>query len=252
MLIFSDEFNGSQLDENLWVPVYDPGNPGDGLEGMHANLAAEGGILRLIVGANLPKRPTKNGRAVTSIQTAWLTGPNETRGSRAAFAQKYGWFEIRCRMPSGSGLHAAFWLLHWDVVNAGSWPKGGDNRVSEIDVFEALGKETSPGRIHFNVHTSSSGHYEHRLGFDPSLGFHTYALEWRESELVWYVDGIAVHTYHGPTPSSPMLVLLGLYQGASSWTGPVDPAMTYPKAFEIDYVRVYGFVGHKKQMAPTR
>lgn len=35
-----------------------------------------------------------------------------------------------------------------------------------------------------------------------------------------------------------MFVLMALFQ-YSGWTGKVDPNMTYPKDFEIDYVRVY-------------
>ena len=51
-------------------------------------------------------------------------------------------------------------------------------------------------------------------------------------------DGTSVWTYVGPTPGEAMFVLLGLYEGCG-WTGPVDPAMDYPRDFEVDYIRVY-------------
>ena len=35
-----------------------------------------------------------------------------------------------------------------------------------------------------------------------------------------------------------MFILLALFQ-YSGWIGDVDPNLTYPRDFEIDYVRVY-------------
>ncbi|OVE80113.1 hypothetical protein BVY01_00825, partial [bacterium I07] len=73
---------------------------------------------------------------------------------------------------------------------------------------------------------------------DPSKEYHTYALEWREGELNWYIDGKIVRTYKGKTPQGPMFVMLSLYEGCG-WTGKVDATMKYPRSFEVDYIRVY-------------
>ena len=55
---------------------------------------------------------------------------------------------------------------------------------------------------------------------------------------MWYVNGEETARYNGETPSGKMFILLALFQ-YSGWIGEIDPAMEYPKEFEIDYVRVY-------------
>jgi len=54
----------------------------------------------------------------------------------------------------------------------------------------------------------------------------------------WYLDGKVVKTYKGPTPQEKMFILMALFQYAG-WIGEIDPNLTYPRDFEVDYVRVY-------------
>jgi beta-glucanase (GH16 family) len=75
------------------------------------------------------------------------------------------------------------------------------------------------------------------MGFDPSEYFHVYAMEWKEGEIIWYVDGKVIQSYKGETPKKKMFILLALFQ--LPWSGKLDPNMPYPKTFEVDYVRVY-------------
>ncbi len=57
----------------------------------------------------------------------------------ASFAQAYGKFEARIRLPQGqaNGLWPAFWMMPREAI---CWPMGG-----EIDVMEWVGKD--PDRI---------------------------------------------------------------------------------------------------------
>jgi beta-glucanase (GH16 family) len=162
---------------------------------------------------------------------------------RNKFAQKYGWFEIRCRMCSGSGLCSAFWLLQTDPLDQEFTlehrRRGLGDGVVEIDIFEQLGKDNAAGLNWFNVHFTESGHREYSAGFELSREFHTWALEWKEGELIWYLDGRRVWTYKGETPKKEMGIFLSLYRGADEFRGAMDPGLTYPRDFEIDYVRVY-------------
>ena len=55
------------------------------------------------------------------------------------FAQRYGYFEIETKLPTGTGVWPGFWLVGIDTK-----PR------AEIDVFEYYGN--APGSYHANVH----------------------------------------------------------------------------------------------------
>ena len=253
-LTFQDEFDGPRLSDQRWFPAYRSGRKihfqnigfASRWADTNAHYVIEDGILKLRIDEHLPKRLTKTERCVSSIQTSDHRFGKTTDDVQVLdkFAQKYGWFEIRSRMPKGSGLHSAFWLLQSDP-NAQEYAPDGRRRklgegVVEIDIFEMLGNQFEKRVNNFNVHFTKGGGRVHKMDFDPSEDFHVYVLEWSEGELIWYIDGQKVHTYKGETPQGKMFILLGLYQGAfPGWAGKTDPNMPYPRDFEIDYVRVY-------------
>jgi len=253
-LTFDDEFDRPQLSDINWFAGYRSGRkawfkrigfPSRWMDPA-ANYAIENGILKLRIDEKLPFRTNKTMRCVSSIQTSDHRFGATTNDVQILdkFAQKYGWFEIRCRMPRESGLHSAFWLLQSDPNKQEYTPDGRRRTVGEglveIDIFEQWGNKANNGKIDFNVHFTKTGQCEYRMDFDSTKEFHVWALEWREGQLDWYLDGTKIRTYAGATPKERMFILLGLYQGAvPSRAGLTDPDMPYPRDFEIDYVRVY-------------
>ena len=89
-----------------------------------------------------------------------------------------------------------------------------------------------------NVHFTKAAHHRPKVNADVSEDFHVWAMEWQEGQIDWYLDGKVIATYKGPTPQEKMFLLMALFQ-YSGWIGDIDPNMTYPRDFEIDYVRVY-------------
>lgn len=252
-LVFEDTFDGQKtLDPEKWIDAYRPGRAeyqvasgkNVNFDGRKANYVIENGILKIRLDKDLPRRKEILAPCVSSIQTSKWTYDPETKtfGTLDKFTAKYGWFEIRCRMPKGSGLHSAFWLVQKGAYQQEISPEGkrgkfGDG-VVEIDIFEMLGSKVDERINYFNVHFTKNGHCSYPFDFDCSEEFHTWAMNWEEGKLTWYLDGKEIHVYEGETPRHEMLILLGLYQNCG-WTGAMDPNMPYPRDFEIDFIRVW-------------
>ncbi len=158
---------------------------------------------------------------------------------------KYGYIEVRAKVPASLGVWPAIRLLPAEQVY-GSWPRSG-----EIDIMELVGHQ--PETVHFTAHTerfnhirSSQRRHSSPVG-DASGSFHTYGLKWTENILVWYLDGEEQYFIErGPNDDwtawpfdSEFYLSLNLAYGGS-WGGAEgtdDGAL--PQRFEIDYVRVY-------------
>ena len=271
-LTFSDDFDGVRVKDRNWFTSYRAGRKDwfarmgipSRFEDPDANYVIEDGILKLRIDRDLPRRRKPSAPAVSSIQTSdHRIGATTNDVQRLdKFAQKYGWWEIRCRMPKGDGLHAAFWLVQADplwqeytVNNERLGSVAGRSRnvsdyVVEIDIFEALGRYDNQLAltIHFpkDLGNGKFGQFgsSPTLPFDWSKNFHVYAMEWEEGRLTWYLDGQRLWVYEGPTPQKEMMILLGQYQLGghpkfAGWLKPTPDNLPYPRDFEIDYVRVY-------------
>lgn len=170
--------------------------------------------------------------------------PGENRGglpytsglitTQGGFAQRYGYFEIRARLPRGRGLWSGLWLLPADRT----WPP-------EIDVVEMLGHQ--PGVIYVSTHSKASGRREAKtvpvkVG-DVSDGFHSFAVSWRAEEIRYFLDDRQIAAL--PTPADmhkPMFLLANLAVGGpGSWPGPPDAATAFPARMLIDHIRAWQF-----------
>ncbi len=155
-----------------------------------------------------------------------------------SFAQKYGYFEMRAKLPKGRGLWPAFWLLPIDK----SWPP-------EIDVLEAFGDATVKGEggrtmIHYATHIEKKGQAcgaWYNTGVDITEGFHTYGVDWQSSGITYYFDGKQYATCPAnPLADQPFYMLINLaVGGVGSWPGMPDASTPWPAHFYIDYVRAY-------------
>ena len=146
--------------------------------------------------------------------------------TQPAFAQTYGYFEMRARLPRGKGVWPAFWLLPADF----SWPP-------EIDVMESVG---DPSKYYVTVHSIAVKDSGTEATIAPEA-FHTFAVSWDPKQLVWYVDGREVKRL--PTPpdlNKPMYMLANVALGGD-WAGAPDATTPFPATMSIDYIRAYRF-----------
>lgn len=151
--------------------------------------------------------------------------------SKSTFYQQYGYFEARAKVPSGSGLWSAFWLLPQTDTKS---------TTSELDIFEVLGRD--PTFVSQVTHSATDGtNYGYTKTADLSTAFHTYGADWGPNTITFYLDGKAVKTIATPSNmKNPMFMVLNLaVGGAGSWAGTPTGASEFPVSMQVDYVRAY-------------
>jgi beta-glucanase (GH16 family) len=240
-LTWSDEFNapdGTAPDPAKWA--FDVGGHGWGNNQLESdtarpeNAVQEGGNLVLTA---RKEEYTDAGGHLRHYTSARMK-------SLGQFAQTYGRFEARMKLPAGKGIWPAFWMLGDNIASAG-WPQGG-----EIDVVETIG---NPREMYSTVHGPGysgakglSQKFELPAGEAVDTGFHLYAVEWTPKTIKFFFDDkliVEQTTKSLPTGATwvfdhPFFVLLDLAVGGY-WPGEPDAATTFPKQMLVDYVRVY-------------
>ena len=239
--IFADEFAGAigtSFDSSKWTAEI--GGGGWGNE-----------ELQYYTGAIDNVRHDGNGnleiRAMPSIADArcWYGMCRFTSArliTKGKFDFKYGRVEARIKVPDGSGVWPAFWMLGKDIDTVG-WPHCG-----EIDIMEFLGKEpkTIYGTIHGLGYSGASGISRSvSLPKNASDAFHTFAVEWSENDIRWFVDGKQFSKLSKkdiPKGSKwafdrPHFLIINFAVGGK-WPGNPSTSTIFPQSMLIDYVRV--------------
>jgi beta-glucanase (GH16 family) len=243
-LTFSDEFDGETLDPTKWRTSDFWGNQtlaGNGEKQCYVPQAVtqSDGQLRLTASRSVtPASACKGAHADLPFTSGMVTTAgcrsyeqSETCKQLRPFAQSYGYFEIRARLPKGKGLWPAFWLMPFDR----SWPP-------EIDIMEMLGH--TPSTVYHTYHYLDAAGARQKAGGsnetrDFSASFSTFGIDWRPGLLIWYVDGSESFRYSGPgVTAKDMYLLLNLAVGGY-WPGDPDQTTPFPATMAIDYIRVY-------------
>jgi hypothetical protein len=173
------------------------------------------------------------------IDSMWFNYTTNEIVTREKF--KYGYFEIRCRIPvpedplTNTGVGPNFWL--WGVKGDVSW--------SEIDIFEFNGATNAFGSsIHYE---NSQGDTLHGIPDHPPLievndsQFHTYAVHWKPNVIHFYFDNeIYLSTWMIESKLVEMPMIIDVNLPLHTLCQLVDKVSTkLPHHYEIDYVRVY-------------
>lgn len=191
-LVWSDEFDGNSIDGDKWTHEVNCAGGGNNEKQCYTdspeNSFVSDGTLKIV--------------ALPAEEGAPLPYTSARLNTKYQGDFKYGRFEMRAKLPSGQGSWPAFWMLPTDEVYGG-WPKSG-----EIDIIEAVNLKVAgedgvaEANIHGTLHygrdwpdnASSGKAYMLPDGTNPADDFHTYAIEWQEGEIRWYVDGYLYQT----------------------------------------------------------
>lgn len=259
--VFSDEFDGTEINEKYW------------------NTGLVWGDTRIINGeqqyfVNTQKQPdfaynpfnlTGDTLIIESIATpetlkdelppvcseadplgkercAFLSG---ALSSHDKFGMTYGYVESRMKVGSAPGSLSSFYLYN-------RYPGTGRNlHAPEIDIIEYLGENPFGDEMAFQTYhyanvndgtTNSAPTMFHRNpdGTKYDEAFHTFGALWEPQLVIWYIDGVEVKRMTGPQVGRQQMNIVAYLVSGSAWAPTPDvDADIYPLQFEIDYIKAY-------------
>ena len=174
------------------------------------------------------------------------------RTSLGTFAQTYGRFEVKAKVPAATvaGLQSSLWLFPQNMTKFGAWPASG-----EIDIAETYSEY--PGLavpyIHYNFDPLDVNPLTNRNTVTAcnciinSNQFNDYVVEWTPSTITMIYNGKTCLVDHW-NPSSPETqpepfnqpFFINLTQALGIGTNNFIPGVTpLPATTEIQYVRIW-------------
>lgn len=193
---YFDDFNGTTLNTDIWnVETFEEhGNKRRNAYYSADNVFVEDGNLKIRTNYQA------NGANGAGWYTGWADMLPRTNadGTKAGFAQKYGYFEVKAMAPPMKGAWSAAWMMPAD---GGGF---GDNDIPgtaadgcEIDIMESpgytFGESVNQHVLHSGkeLKTQASPRF---LVEDMYTTYHTYSVEWTDTEFTFYIDGYKTWT----------------------------------------------------------
>lgn len=222
---FRDDFGGTDLDLDVWVPHYLPAWSSRAATAASYEVRDSRLTLRIPPDHRLwcpEDHPTP--LRVSGIMSGSFSGPVGSRvGQQPIYPGQtvkeqqpthWGWtpaggrIEIRCAMRLSPRSMAAFWMVGLETVPEHS---------AEICVTEVFGRSLEPGRsaeVGMGLHKFrdldvAEDFAAPRLDIDVAT-MHDYAVDWTTERCVFYVDGREVRTCPNP-PTYPMQMMLAVF-----------------------------------------
>lgn len=232
-LVFEDHFDGEALNPDVWTEVNmrQDGHGGHGAFRKSENLTVKDSTLTITA------RIEDDGE--------YTSGMINTSKS---FCYKYGYAEIRAKLPiGGPGIWPGFWTKS-------DYPGAPVN--SEIDIFEMFGNDRQieaamhawwRDRNYDKVHHISYGVGNSKKRFDGDVTFsneyHTIGYYWTKDFAEFSVDGeVYGHMDIGNCMfkafHTPIYFIISMAFGLPFLPAP-DPDRKEPIEYKIDYIRLY-------------
>jgi beta-glucanase (GH16 family) len=227
-LTFIDDFNGFDLDEDKWMTHYYWGH----------NLMSNNEIQWYTKDSFVVKNSILNIILKKQKIRGWVLTGNKRKSKTfnlasglihtgESFKQKYGRFEIRCKLPNEPGYLPSFWL-----INPASYPP-------EIDVFDfnETNKTSFNSGYIFGDDNNSKLFYEVFKKIKPVKlhGWNTFTLDWEPKKITWYYNGYKVlEAKNVGIPQTPMYIAINLAANNDSNLNDVEG-----KRMMVDWVKVY-------------
>ncbi len=231
-LVWSDEFNKENIDENIWS--YDLGATGWGNNELQKYTSSRENSF--ITNGMLVIKAIRTTGGPGGYSSARL----KTEGKKSF---KHGIIVARMIVPFGQGIWPAFWMLGENYSKVG-WP-----RCGEIDIMEKIGgdkekESTVLGTLHWgsSFHTRGSEGGKYTITEPLHKNWHYYEVEWDEKRISMKIDG---HIYFSKQVrgyeeyfDKPFFIILNIAVGGNL-PGLPDSKTLFPQYMFIDWVRHY-------------
>mgnify|MGYP001322711725 CR=1 FL=1 len=239
-LVWSDEFNCSNVNTSVWNYELGTGDQGWGnweqeyYSNSTNNVYTEDGSLVI-------KAIRDNTQYDPNYNTSFTSGRIK---SNAKIQAKYGKIEASIKLPQAvKGIWPAFWMLG---TGKSTWPYQG-----EIDIMEYMCTSSSysdvKSTLHWNANGMNGAYSPADYGLSKTVSnptqYHTYTMEWTPTTIRSYVDGVQyyiidINSANFDAFQHEFYILLNLAVGGSFVNYEIDGSFQ-EAAMYVDWIRVY-------------
>lgn len=213
-LVFEDSFESESLDTDRWVTKY----PWDSRTHNYDGYASPDNAYH------------EEDRIVLKAEEKPQEGMSYTTGvisSTETFST--GYIEADIKVPPATpGFWPAFWM-----TPAHDWPP-------EIDICEFFGDDPKAWMA-YHFSTESDDHeqvYASTRGFDYSNEFHRFGVDWREDEIIWYVNDVEQFRFDGAhVTDQEMHAIFNFGIAKDDMADP--PSERLPAFYEINNIQIF-------------
>src|SRR5271156_104630 len=198
-----------------------------------------------------PFNPFNVGNGYLTIRAQAINGVyyggllSSVDGNGSGFSQKYGYFEISAKMPTGPGSWVAFWLMSVpSLLNR-------TIHMDEVDIAEQYGVPVSTLFSTLHLWDASSTWaqlwYTQNLSTQPSMttGFNTYGVDIQSDFITFYYNRQRIWQVPNAIPgytdqfNQPMYIMLDSAYGGGYSGNNVSNLLTHPQDLQVQHVRVW-------------
>jgi hypothetical protein len=235
-LDINDEFDGPTLNTDLWLDHYFPQDTTPDRSAT-TYLFRDGAIVLWLDDNVLPWHSSNPNWWATGIQSYnvdYLHGSTASDHSVPKFdgyATRYGYYEIRAKIPTGDGGHIAWWMIGTENIDGQSY--------AEIDIIENCFCNTHAAFTHVVPQDDGEFYWEQfwdNYYTDVGDEWHVFGFDWRPNGMKFYLDDNLVWETT-QSVGYQMGTFLTIYLAEGPNNGTFDHI--YPKEFAIDYFRVF-------------
>ncbi|MBO5358095.1 MAG: glycoside hydrolase family 16 protein [Clostridia bacterium] len=250
--VWGDEFESTKLNDKLWGRATKMAATAElAIDNTELTTKTENGYLKMTA-----LRHWDYKKAGVEYVAPWSVTTLDT------MSYKYGYLEIRARVPFVRGVWPSFWASSSGALG----PKRTYDYSIEVDIFEVF---SSLDKLSPNIHkwyddgkhtmwAEDEGNSKEWYQFDSDNlvnEYHTYGFEWTKTKMTMYIDDKAYYTYDltknfdkGESGmggfDTPIYLIFNnhLFTQSSSYK-PYDGcevrAADLPAEYVIDWVRLY-------------